>query len=158
MSKALTKALPISATVFPILFAISIVHLLNDTMQSTVTALFPILRDSMHLSYKQIGFIAFAMNVTAAVIQPLVGMVADRRPRPLILPIGVCFTLVGVVALALAPEYAYLVIAVMMIGIGSAIFHPESSRVAYMAAGGNGGWRSRSSRSAAISEARSARS
>ncbi|NBD25136.1 MFS transporter [Paenibacillus sp. T1] len=108
-------------------------------MQSTVTALFPILRDSMHLSYKQIGFIAFAMNVTAAVIQPLVGMVADRRPRPLILPIGVCFTLVGVVALALAPEYAYLVLAVMMIGIGSAIFHPESSRVAYMAAGGKRG-------------------
>ncbi|AZN42705.1 MFS transporter [Paenibacillus albus] len=141
MAKALAKAaVPIgAATVFPILFAISIVHLLNDTMQSTVSALFPILRDSMHLSYKQIGFIAFAMNVTAAVIQPLVGSLADRRPRPYILPVGVAFTLVGVIALALAPEYVYLVLAVMLIGIGSAIFHPESSRVAYMAAGGKRG-------------------
>ncbi|QHW32369.1 MFS transporter [Paenibacillus rhizovicinus] len=139
MAKALTKAVPVSATVFPILFAISIVHLLNDSMQSTVSALFPVLRDSMHLSYKQIGFIAFAMNITAAVIQPMVGMYADRRPRPYILPVGVCFTLVGVAALALAPEYAYIVIAVMMMGIGSAIFHPESSRVAYMAAGGKRG-------------------
>lgn len=108
-------------------------------MQSTVTALFPILRDSMDLSYKQIGFIAFAMNMTAALIQPMVGTMADRRPRPYILPVGVCFTLVGVVALAVAPQYAYLVIAVMMIGIGSAIFHPESSRVAYMAAGARRG-------------------
>ncbi|SDW97358.1 MFS transporter [Paenibacillus sp. CF384] len=139
MAKALTKSIPVGTTVFPIIFAISIVHLLNDTMQSTVTALFPILRDSLHLSYKQIGFIAFAMNITAAVIQPLVGMYADKRPRPNILPIGVCFTLVGVVALALAPEYAYIVLAVMMIGIGSAIFHPESSRVAYLAAGGQRG-------------------
>ncbi|QHT63650.1 MFS transporter [Paenibacillus lycopersici] len=139
MAKVLSKSVPVSATVFPILFAISIVHLLNDTMQSTVSALFPVLRDSMHLSYKQIGFIAFAMNVTAAVIQPLVGMYADRRARPYILPVGVCFTLVGVVALALAPHYAYVVIAVMLMGIGSAIFHPESSRVAYMAAGGKRG-------------------
>nr|WP_281272501.1 MFS transporter [Paenibacillus taihuensis] len=141
VAKALAKAaVPIgAATVFPILFAISIVHMLNDTMQSTVSALFPILRDSMNLSYSQIGFIAFAMNITAAVIQPLVGLSADRRPRPYILPVGVAFTLIGVIALALAPQYAYLVIAVMMIGIGSAIFHPESSRVAYMAAGGKRG-------------------
>lgn len=141
VAKPLAKAaVPIgAATVFPILFAISIVHLLNDTMQSTVSALFPILRDSMQLSYSQIGFIAFAMNITAAVIQPLVGLVSDRRPRPYILPVGVAFTLVGVIGLALAPQYVYLVIAVMLMGIGSAIFHPESSRVAYMAAGGKRG-------------------
>lgn len=139
MAKAISRSVPLGMTVFPILFAISVVHLLNDTMQSTVSALFPVLRDSMNLSYKQIGFIAFAMNMTAAVIQPLVGMYADVRPRPYILPIGVVFTLVGVVGLALAPEYIYLVLAVMLMGIGSAIFHPESSRVAYMAAGGKRG-------------------
>lgn len=128
-----------SATVFPILFAISIVHLLNDTMQSTVSALFPILKDSLQLSYKQIGFIAFAMNMTASILQPVVGTYADIRPRPYILPIGVCFTLVGVVALALAPNFAMIVLAVIAMGIGSAVFHPESSRVAYLAAGGKRG-------------------
>ncbi|MBW7460821.1 MFS transporter, partial [Paenibacillus sepulcri] len=94
----LTK--PAAATVFPILFAISIVHLLNDSMQSTVSALFPILRDSLDLSYKQIGLIAFAMNMTASLLQPAVGYAADLKPRPYILPIGVCFTLVGIVSLA----------------------------------------------------------
>ncbi|RKN74141.1 MFS transporter [Paenibacillus ginsengarvi] len=128
-----------SATVFPILFAISIVHLLNDTLQSTVSALFPILRDSLQLSYKQIGFIAFAMNMTASILQPIVGTYADIRPRPYILPIGVVFTLVGVVMLALSPSFAMIVLAVVAMGIGSAIFHPESSRVAYLAAGGKRG-------------------
>lgn len=128
-----------SATVFPILFAISIVHLLNDSMQSTVSALFPILRDSLDLSYKQIGFIAFAMNITASLLQPLIGMYADVRPRPYILPIGVCFTLAGIVMLALAPNFAVILLAVIAMGIGSAIFHPESSRVAYLAAGGKRG-------------------
>ncbi|MEF3305448.1 MFS transporter [Paenibacillus sp. GYB003] len=128
-----------AVTVFPILFAISIVHLLNDTMQSTVSALFPILKDSLQLSYKQIGFIAFAMNMTASILQPIVGTYADIRPRPYILPIGVCFTLAGVVALALAPNFALIVLAVVAMGIGSAVFHPESSRVAYLAAGGKRG-------------------
>lgn len=125
----------VSVTVFPILFAISIVHLLNDTMQSTVTALFPILRDSLSLSYTQIGFIAFAMNMTASILQPIIGTYADIRPRPYLLPIGVGFTLIGVVMLALAPNFAMILLAVTAMGIGSAIFHPESSRVAYLAAG-----------------------
>jgi FSR family fosmidomycin resistance protein-like MFS transporter len=124
-----------SVTVFPILFAISIVHMLNDTMQSTVSALFPILKAELSLSYTQIGMIALAMNLTASLLQPLIGRYADARPMPLILPIGVCFTLAGVVALALAPQYAIILLAVTSIGIGSAIFHPESSRVAYLAAG-----------------------
>ncbi|MFC0335086.1 MFS transporter [Paenibacillus sepulcri] len=133
----LTK--PAAATVFPILFAISIVHLLNDSMQSTVSALFPILRDSLDLSYKQIGLIAFAMNMTASLLQPAVGYAADLKPRPYILPIGVCFTLVGIVSLALAPHYSVILLAVIAIGVGSAVFHPESSRVAYLAAGGKRG-------------------
>ncbi|GAA3402250.1 MFS transporter [Paenibacillus hodogayensis] len=128
-----------AATVFPILFAISIVHLLNDTMQSTVSALFPILRDTLDLSYKQIGFIAFAMNMTASILQPIIGTYADIRPRPYILPIGVCFTLVGVVGLALAPNFALIILSVIAMGLGSAVFHPESSRVAYLAAGARRG-------------------
>ncbi|MDF2724476.1 MAG: Fosmidomycin resistance protein, partial [Paenibacillus sp.] len=128
-----------AATVFPILFAISIVHLLNDSMQSTVSALYPILRDSLDLSYKQIGFIAFAMNIVSSVLQPVIGMYADIRPRPFILPIGVCFTLAGIVSLALAPSFPLVLLSAVLIGIGSAVFHPESSRVAYLAAGGKRG-------------------
>jgi FSR family fosmidomycin resistance protein-like MFS transporter len=138
VKKALTSSIA-STTVFPILFAISIVHLLNDSMQSTVSALFPILKDSLQLSYTQVGMIALAMNVTASLIQPVVGYMADMRPRPYILPIGVCFTLVGIIALALAPYYAIILLAVIAMGIGSAIFHPESSRVAYLAAGNRRG-------------------
>lgn len=122
-------------TVYPILFAISIVHLLNDTMQSTVSALFPILRNELSLNYTQIGIIALAMNLTASLLQPLIGQYADRRPMPVILPIGVCFTLVGIVGLALSPQYILILLSVTALGIGSAIFHPESSRVAYLAAG-----------------------
>jgi FSR family fosmidomycin resistance protein-like MFS transporter len=128
-----------TATVFPILFAISMVHLLNDTMQSTVSALFPILKGELDLSYTQIGMIALAMNLTASVLQPLIGRYADIRPMPFLLPIGVCFTLAGIVALALAPHYALILLAVTFIGVGSAIFHPESSRVAYLAAGSRRG-------------------
>jgi FSR family fosmidomycin resistance protein-like MFS transporter len=132
------KPIPTS-TVFPILFAISIVHLLNDWMQSTVTALFPILKDSLALNYTQIGMIALAMNITASLMQPLVGYFSDIRPRPYILPIGVCFTLAGIIALAWAPYYSIILLAVIAMGVGSAIFHPESSRVAYLAAGGRRG-------------------
>ncbi|MFD0711871.1 MFS transporter [Paenibacillus sp. GCM10027626] len=127
------------ATVFPILFAISIVHMLNDTMQSTVSALFPILKSELSLTYTQVGIIALAMNLTASVLQPLIGRYADIRPLPVLLPVGVCFTLAGIIALALAPYYGVILLAVISMGIGSAIFHPESSRVAYLAAGSRRG-------------------
>ncbi|MGG6314241.1 MFS transporter [Paenibacillus macerans] len=126
-------------TVYPILFSISIVHLLNDTMQSAIPALFPVLRESLLLSYGQIGWISFAMNMTASVFQPLVGLYSDVRPRPYILPLGVCFTLAGVVMLAFAPTYSLILLAVTSIGLGSSVFHPESSRVAYLAAGSRRG-------------------
>lgn len=126
-------------TVYPILFAISLVHLLNDTMQSAIPALFPVLRESLMLTYGQIGWISFAMNMTASMFQPLVGLYADIRPRPYILPVGVFFTLVGVVLLAFAPGYAFILLAVTAIGLGSSVFHPESSRVAYLAAGSRRG-------------------
>lgn len=136
-SQAAAKTLGDTAktTVYPILFAVSIVHLLNDTMQSTVSSIFPILRNELDLSYAQIGMITLAMNLTASLLQPLIGLFADKRPWPVILPVGVCFTLAGIVTLALAPYYALILLAVTMMGVGSAIFHPESSRVAYLAAG-----------------------
>ena len=139
MEKSAATAAPVTSTVFPIIFAISIVHLLNDSMQSTISALFPILKDTLQLSYTQIGLIAFAMNITASFLQPVVGLYADIRPRPYILPIGVCFTLVGVVTLALAPNFLVILLSVIAMGVGSAVFHPESSRVAYLAAGGQRG-------------------
>ncbi|GAA4859050.1 MFS transporter [Paenibacillus vulneris] len=139
MEKTAATAAPAASTVFPIIFAISIVHLLNDSMQSTISALFPILKDTLQLTYTQIGLIAFAMNITASFLQPVVGLYSDIRPRPYILPIGVCFTLVGVVTLALAPNFIVILLSVIAMGIGSAVFHPESSRVAYLAAGGQRG-------------------
>ncbi|MEF2966033.1 MFS transporter [Paenibacillus sp. M1] len=136
MNKSATgKTASQAFTVYPILFAISLVHLLNDTMQSAIPALFPVLRDSLALTYGQIGWISFAMNITASVFQPLVGLYSDIRPRPYILPLGVCFTLAGVVMLAYAPAYSFILLAVACIGLGSSVFHPESSRVAYLAAG-----------------------
>jgi FSR family fosmidomycin resistance protein-like MFS transporter len=128
-----------AVTVYPILFAVSIVHLLNDSMQSTISALFPILEQSLKLSYTQIGLIAFAMNITASILQPLIGVYADAKPKPFILPIGVCFTLLGVIGLSIAPSFAFILLAVICVGIGSAVFHPESSRVAYLAAGSRRG-------------------
>jgi FSR family fosmidomycin resistance protein-like MFS transporter len=142
LARSDTQTAPIassSATVYPILFAISIVHLLNDSMQSTVSALFPIIKDSMNLTFSQIGLIAFAMNITASMLQPIVGIYSDIRPRPYILPFGVCFTLLGIIALSVAPNFLIVVLAVIAMGIGSAIFHPESSRVAYLASGGRRG-------------------
>lgn len=133
-STAVKSANPL-LTVYPILFAISTVHLLNDTMQSAIPALFPVLRESLLLSYGQIGWISFAMNMTASLFQPLVGLYSDVRPRPYILPLGVCFTLAGIVMLAFAPSYPLILLAVTSIGLGSSVFHPESSRVAYLAAG-----------------------
>lgn len=135
MNQTAAKVASPAKTVYPILFAISMVHLLNDTMQSAIPALFPVLRESLSLSYGQIGWIAFAMNMTASVFQPLVGLYSDKRPRPYILPVGVFFTLIGVLLLAYAPTYGIILLAVTSVGLGSSVFHPESSRVAYLAAG-----------------------
>jgi MFS transporter, FSR family, fosmidomycin resistance protein len=123
------------ATVFAVLFAISFAHLLNDTIQSLLPALFPVIKETFALSYGQIGIITLAFQTTACLLQPLVGLVADRRPMPWSLVIGMCFTCIGVMLLAFAPTYAALVLAAVFIGLGSSVFHPESARVARMAAG-----------------------
>lgn len=122
-------------TAYRILMAISLVHLFNDSMQSVITAIFPIIKDSMSLTYSQIGMISFVLSFTASLMQPVVGMYTDARPSPYLLPIGMASTLVGMLCLGFAPNYMLVLLAAMMVGLGSAVFHPEGSRVAYMAAG-----------------------
>jgi MFS transporter, FSR family, fosmidomycin resistance protein len=124
---------------FRVLAAISFCHLLNDLMQSIVPAVYPILKTTYHLDFGQIGMITLTVQLTASLLQPLVGMYADRRPAPYSLAIGMGFTLVGLILLANAPTYASVLLAGALVGIGSSVFHPESSRVARMASGGQHG-------------------
>ncbi|MFD0676970.1 MULTISPECIES: MFS transporter [unclassified Paenibacillus] len=117
------------------LIGVSLAHLLNDAMQSVVPAVFPIFQKSMQLSFAQIGWIAFTLNLTASVLQPLIGYYTDRKPMPILLPLGMVFTLLGMIGLAFSPGLAMLIISAAFIGIGSSVLHPESSRVAHLAAG-----------------------
>ncbi len=126
-------------TAFRILAAISFCHLLNDLMQSLIPAVYPLLRDSFHLDYGQIGLITLTAQLTASLLQPLIGMYTDARPTPFSLPIGMAFTLIGLVLLSTAASFPAILLAVGMVGIGSSVFHPESSRVARMASGGQHG-------------------
>lgn len=129
-----------AASVLPILLAISLVHLLNDSMQAVVPAMYPILEDSLGLSYVQVGWIGFMLNMTSSVMQPVVGAYSDRRPMPYILPVGMALSMLGMVGIALAPSFWLVLFSVVFIGFGSAIFHPEGSRVVYFAAGGRRGF------------------
>lgn len=128
-----------SKTVFRILLAISFCHLLNDTVQSLVPATYPLLKNSFHLDFGQVGMIALTLQFTASLLQPLVGLYTDRRAQPYSLAVGMGITLTGLLALALAPSYRTVLAAAALMGIGSAVFHPESSRVARMASGGQHG-------------------
>ncbi|WP_420808608.1 MFS transporter [Cohnella luojiensis] len=131
---------PGTKAVLPVLFTISLVHMLNDSMQAVVPALYTILEESLNLSLVQVGWIGFMLNMTSSVMQPVVGAYSDRRSRPSMLPIGMGLSLIGMVGIAFAPQFWYLLIAVVFIGLGSAIFHPEGSRVVYFAAGGKRGF------------------
>jgi MFS family permease len=126
-------------TMYKILFIIGFCHLLNDAIQAVVPAMFPILEKSMGLSYTQLGIIAFSLNIVSSVMQPLVGFITDKKPMPYALPIGLTFTLVGILGLGFASNFGLIVLSVLFIGLGSAVFHPEGSRVAYMAAGNRRG-------------------
>ncbi len=117
------------------LLGVSFAHLLNDAMQAAVPAGFPVFRQSLDLSFAQIGWVAFTLNITASILQPLIGRYTDRKPMPLLLPLGMLFTLLGMVGLAFASSFMLLLGAVALVGVGSSILHPESSRVAHMAAG-----------------------
>ncbi|MBC6974739.1 MFS transporter [Bacillus sp. Xin] len=136
VSKENTVASP---TIYRILFAISFGHFLNDSMQAVVPALFPILEKSMNLSYMQVGWIAFALNMMSSIMQPVFGMYSDKKPSPFLLPLGMFSSMLGMIGLAFAPNFIIVIISVLFIGLGSAVFHPEGARVAYMAAGAKRG-------------------
>lgn len=125
----------ISNPVYPIMFAIGACHLLNDSLQAVIPAMFPILEKSMGLTFTQLGLIAFTLNMVASVLQPVVGFFSDRKPKPFALPIGMTLSFFGILGLAFAPQYWIILVSVIFLGLGSAIFHPEGSRVSYMAAG-----------------------
>ncbi|MFD0961489.1 MFS transporter [Paenibacillus chungangensis] len=117
------------------LFAISTVHLLNDSMQSVVAALVPVFHDAMQLSFAQVGWIIFTLNMTSSIMQPVVGMWSDKRPTPWMLPVGMLCSMGGMIGMAFAQNFALLLLSVVFVGFGSAVFHPEGSRVVYLAAG-----------------------
>src|SRR6201986_623432 len=123
-----------------VLAAASFCHVLNDMMQSLLPSIYPILKSSFHLNFTQIGFITVTFQITASLLQPVVGHYTDRKPMPYSLPIGMVFTLIGLLLLAVAPTFPLLLLAAALIGMGSAVFHPESSRVARMASGGKHGF------------------
>lgn len=127
------------APVFGVILAISVCHLLNDMMQSLLPAIYPNLKLHLGLTFGQIGLVTLAYQITGSILQPLVGLYADRRPTPLALPGGTLFSLTGLVVLSVAHTYALLLVGACFMGIGSSVFHPECSRVARMAAGSRHG-------------------
>jgi FSR family fosmidomycin resistance protein-like MFS transporter len=126
-------------TVYRIIVAIGFCHLLNDMMQSLLPAIYPNLKTKFALNFVQIGLVTLVYQTTASILQPVVGLYADRRPTPLALPGGTLFSLAGLLVLSMANHYVLLLVGAMLLGVGSSIFHPESSRVARMAAGGRHG-------------------
>jgi MFS family permease len=136
-------------TVFAVLIAISACHLINDMMQSLLPAIYPSLKASLGLNFGQIGLVTLAYQVTASILQPLIGLYADRRPTPLALPFGTLFSLAGLTVLSVAHAYGIVLLGASLLGMGSSVFHPESSRVARMAGAHATALPNRSSRLAA---------
>src|SRR4029450_7374069 len=119
---------------------LSLSHMLNDMIQSLLPAIYPMLKSDFSLSFAQIGLITLAFQLTASFLQPIIGLYTDHRPQPFFLPTGMGLTLVGLILLSIAPNYPVLLLAAALVGTGSSVFHPESSRVARMAAGGRLGF------------------
>jgi MFS transporter, FSR family, fosmidomycin resistance protein len=130
---------PVATTRFNLLGALSFAHFLNDMMQSLIVSIYPLLKGEFHLSFVQIGTITLTYQACASLLQPLIGVYTDKNPKPYSLSVGMCFTLIGMVTLAFAPNYGSVLAAAALIGAGSAIFHPESSRIARLASGGRHG-------------------
>ncbi len=126
-------------TAFSILFSISFAHLLNDLIQAIIPSIYPILKENYQLSFTQIGFITFAFQLTASIFQPFVGYYTDKHPKPFSQIYGMLFSLAGIISISFADNFYWIVISVMFIGTGSAIFHPESARISNMASGGKRG-------------------
>ncbi|RSU60442.1 MFS transporter [Sphingobium yanoikuyae] len=126
-------------TAFGVIVAISFCHLLNDMMQSLLPAIYPGLKSELHLSFGQIGMVTLIYQITASILQPMIGLYADKRPTPMALPGGTLFSLAGLTVLSIAHSYGLVLVGAALLGVGSSVFHPESSRVARMAAGGRHG-------------------
>jgi FSR family fosmidomycin resistance protein-like MFS transporter len=124
---------------YKVLIAISICHFLNDMMSSLLPAIYPLLKSSFNLNFAQIGLITLTYQTTASLLQPMIGFYTDKRPRPFSLPVGMGATLIGLILLAIAHSFPALLVAAALVGTGSSVFHPESSRVARMASGGQHG-------------------
>ncbi|MCB1512168.1 MAG: MFS transporter, partial [Hyphomicrobiaceae bacterium] len=145
MQKPVDTAAPaakpyVPETTLPVLFALSLAHLLNDMMQSLVPAIYPIIKEAHGLDFGQIGLITFTFQLTASLFQPAVGLYTDKRPQPFSMVAGMGFTLIGLIVLAYAPSYPMLILGAALVGTGSSIFHPEATRVARVASGGRQGF------------------
>jgi FSR family fosmidomycin resistance protein-like MFS transporter len=127
-------------TVLKVLLAMSFSHLLNDTIQSLLPAIYPLLKENYHLTFAQVGLITLTFQATASLLQPVVGSYTDRRPKPYSLAVGMGFTLIGLILLSRATDYRMILVSAALVGMGSSIFHPEASRIAHMAAGGRHGF------------------
>jgi len=121
------------------MFAIGICHLFNDSLQAVIPAMFPILADEIGLNFTQLGLISFTLNMVASLLQPVIGFISDKKPMPYALPLGMSSSFIGMAGLAFAPEYWMILVSVIFLGLGSAVFHPEGSRVSFMAAGSKRG-------------------
>ena len=139
MNTTTTPSDIVEKTVFPILFAISFSHLLNDTIQSLIPAIYPIVKNTYHLSFSQIGLITLTFQMAASLFQPFVGMYTDKKPQPYSLAVGMTFTLCGLVMLSLSNGFYMMLASVALVGTGSSVFHPEASRMASAASGGKRG-------------------
>lgn len=137
-TKSFTRPVVV-ATVYPILLAISFSHLLNDTIQSLIPSIYPMVKSSYQLNFAQIGIITLTFQLAASLLQPFVGFYTDKKPQPFSLAVGMGISLIGLIVLGLSHHYYVVLIAVALIGAGSSIFHPEASKVAYMASGGQRG-------------------
>ncbi|HEY4968059.1 MAG TPA: MFS transporter [Puia sp.] len=129
----------LTATVYPILLMISFSHMLNDTIQSLIPSIYPMVKTNYHLNFSQVGLITLTFQMAASLLQPLVGLYTDHRPKPFSLVISMAFTITGLICMSQASHFYFLLFSVALIGIGSSIFHPEASKVAYLASGGKRG-------------------
>ncbi len=129
-----------NGTAYPILFMLSCCHLFNDTIQSLIPAIHPVVKESFQLNFSQIGLLVFVFQLSSSIMQPLIGFITDRKPYPYLFPVSMLFSLLGLVTLALASSYGWLLMAVVTVGAGSAIFHPVASRIAYVASGAKRGF------------------
>lgn len=134
-----TQTSPVRKIAYPILIALSVSHCLNDLLQSVITAVYPLLKTDLSLSFAQIGLITLVYQMSASVFQPITGLVFDKRPIAWSLPIGMTFSLVGIVSLAFASNLYWLMASVFIVGIGSSVLHPEASRITFLASGGKRG-------------------